>query len=48
MNLNTSLKNAIVSFAYTGVMAPHRKRIDYEAPRVTSTSVPVRQGLARA
>ena len=48
MNLNTSLKNAIVSFAYTGVMAPHRRRMDYEAPRVTSTSAPVRQDAARA
>ena len=42
MNTNTSLKNAIVSFAFTGVMAPHRRLAGYEAPRVVTTTGPAR------
>ena len=36
MNTNTSLGNALVSFLFSGVMAPHKARFDYEAPRVVS------------
>ena len=38
MNTNTSLGNALVSFLFSGVMAPHRARTEYEAPRVVSQS----------
>ena len=35
---NVSLGNALMSFVFSGVMAPHRARYDYEAPRVVSLS----------
>jgi hypothetical protein len=31
-NTQTSLPTAILSFAFTGVFGPHRRRDEYEAP----------------
>ena len=31
-NTQTSLPIAILSFAFTGVFGPHRRRDDYESP----------------
>ena len=38
MNTQTTLPTAILSFAFTGVFGPHRRRDAYEPPRVVSNS----------
>ena len=39
MTTTTSLRTAILQFAFTGVLAPHlRTQFEHPAPRVVSTS----------
>ena len=38
MNTNTTLRTAILQFAFTGVFGPHPHKDAYEAPRVVSAS----------
>lgn len=37
MNTKTSLPTALFSFAFTGVLGPHKRPVDYAPPRVVST-----------
>ncbi len=38
MNMKTSLRTAILSFAFTGVFGPHKTRFQYEPDRPQSPS----------
>lgn len=42
MNTQTSLPTAILSFAFTGVLGPHPRPVDYTPTRTQTVTAPAR------